>query len=143
MTRKLNSKHSEKTCHGVNTVVNYALFKQYLQDKLWHLSHAQRSVMESVFVNYRRIFHEEWSDDFQNSGFAEHKIVTADAKLIRQSPYRVPFALRNEMEDQVQNMLIRKLLRKVHRRGQPQRYWYQRNPRIGSQNIDSALIFAH
>jgi hypothetical protein len=63
--------------------------------------------MESVFVNYRRIFHEEWSDDFQNSGFAEHKIVTADAKLIRKSPYRVPFALRKEMEDQVQNMLIR------------------------------------
>jgi len=105
MTRKQNSRHSEKARHGVNAVVNNALFKQYLRDKLGHLSHTERSVMELVLVNYRHVFHEEWSDDIQRSNFAKHKIVTGDAKPIRKSPYRVSFALRKEMEDQVQNLL--------------------------------------
>jgi len=61
--------------------------------------------MEPVLVNYRHIFHEERSNDFQDSDFAEHKIVTADEKPIRKSPYRVSFALKKEMEDQVQNMV--------------------------------------
>ena len=37
--------------------------------------------------------------------FVEHKIVTGNAKPIRKPPYRVPFALRKEMEKQIENML--------------------------------------
>ena len=46
----LNSSHSKKTRCGVNTVVNDTSFKQYMQDKLGHLSPAERSVMELVLV---------------------------------------------------------------------------------------------
>jgi hypothetical protein len=35
----------------------------------------------------------------------EHRIITGDAKPIRKAPYRVPFALKKEMENQVQDML--------------------------------------
>jgi hypothetical protein len=35
----------------------------------------------------------------------EHRIETGDAKPIRKSPYKVPYALRKEMETQVNDML--------------------------------------
>ena len=56
-------------------------------------------------MKYRHVFHEEGSNDFRGTDLVEHKIVTGDAKPIRKPPYRVPFALRKEMEDQVQNLL--------------------------------------
>ena len=85
-------------------VVNDSSFTQYLQDKLGHLSHAEKSVMEPILVKYRHVFH-EGSDEFRGTDLVEHKIVTGNAKPIRKTPYRVPFALRKEMEDQDQNML--------------------------------------
>jgi len=51
---------------------------------------------------------------------AEHKIVTGYAKPIRKSPYRVPFALRREMEDQIQKMLNKGVTEESTL--QPQRY---------------------
>jgi len=36
---------------------------------------------------------------------AEHKIITGDARPIGKPPYRVPFALRKEMDNQIQDML--------------------------------------
>jgi hypothetical protein len=35
----------------------------------------------------------------------EHKIVTGNAKPIRKPPYRITFALRKEMENQIETML--------------------------------------
>ena len=34
----------------------------------------------------------------------EHKINPGDARTIRKPPYRVPFALRKEMDNQIQDM---------------------------------------
>jgi hypothetical protein len=96
---------TEKTRRRVNMVVNDSSFKQYLQDKLGHLSQAERSVMEPILEKYRHIFHEEGSNDFRGADLVEHKIVTGNAKPIRKLPYIVPFALRKEMENQVHNML--------------------------------------
>ena len=75
-------------------VVNDTSFKEYLQDKLGHLSQAERSVMEPILIKYRHIFHEESSNDFRGTDLVEHKIVTGNAKPIRKRPYRGPFALR-------------------------------------------------
>ena len=80
-------------------MVNDSSFKQYLQDKLRHLSHAERSVMEPLLLKFRHVFHEEGSNDFRGTDLVEHKIVTGNAKPVRKPPYRVPFALRKEMED--------------------------------------------
>jgi hypothetical protein len=51
---KTNINHRRKTHSGVNTVVDDTNYEQYLQDKLGHLSHAERSVMEPVLRKYRR-----------------------------------------------------------------------------------------
>jgi hypothetical protein len=75
-----NFRSTEKTCRRVNMVVNDSSFKQYLQDKLRHLSHAERSVMELILVKYRHVFHEEGSNDFRGTDLVEHKIVTGNAK---------------------------------------------------------------
>ena len=42
----------------------------------------------------------------------EHKIVTGNAKPVRKPPYRVPFALRKEVENHVQNMLSKRVIEK-------------------------------
>jgi hypothetical protein len=86
-----------KTRRGVNTVVDDSWFKQYLQDKLGHLTQAEKSVLEPVLAKYRNVFHREGSNDFRGTDLVEHRIVTGDAKPIKKHPYRVPFALRKEM----------------------------------------------
>ena len=86
-------------------VVNDTSFKEYLQDKLGQLSQAERSVMEPILIKYRHIFHEEGSNEFRGTDLVKHKIVTGNAKPIRKPRYRVPFALRNEMENQIETML--------------------------------------
>ena len=75
-----NFRSTKKTCHRVNMVVNDRSFKQYLQDKLGHLSHSETSVMEPILVKYRHVFHEEGSNDFRGTDLVEHKIVTGNAK---------------------------------------------------------------
>jgi hypothetical protein len=107
---KTNSKHRRKTQCGVNTVVDDANFEQYLQDKLEHLSQAERSVMEPVLRKYRHVFHVDGSNDFKGTDLIEHRIITGDAKPIRKAPYRVPFALKKEMENQVQEMLKKRVI---------------------------------
>jgi len=61
--------------------------------------------VEPILVKYRHIFHEEGSNGFRGTDLVEHKIVTGNAKPIRKPPYRVPFALRKEMENQVETIL--------------------------------------
>jgi hypothetical protein len=102
---KTNSEHSRKFKCGVNTVIEDANFEQYLQDKLGHLTHKERSAMDPVLRKYRHIFHVEGINDFKGTDLIEHRIITGDAKPIRNAPYRIPFALKKKMEDQVQDML--------------------------------------
>jgi hypothetical protein len=80
-------------------------FKQYMKEGLAHLTHDERTVREPVLIRYRRVFHDEENIDFKGTDLVEHRIVTGDAKPIRRPPYRTPFALRQEMENQVQDML--------------------------------------
>ena len=61
--------------------------------------------MEPILIKYRHIFHEEGSNDFRGTDLVEHKIVTGNERPIRKPPYKVPFALRKEMENQIENML--------------------------------------
>jgi hypothetical protein len=84
---KTGSNHRRKTHCGVNTVVDDANFEQYLQDKLWHLSQVERSVMEPVLRKYRHVFHVHGSNDFKGTNLTEHRIIIGDAKLIRKAPY--------------------------------------------------------
>jgi hypothetical protein len=83
------------------------MLSQFMKDKLGHLSERERAVMESVLRRYRHVFHVEGFSDFQATAFMEHRIINGDANPIRKRPYRVPFALRGEMESQVRDMLAK------------------------------------
>jgi hypothetical protein len=61
--------------------------------------------MEPVLTKYRHVFHEGSSHDFPGTDLVEHRIVARDTRPLRKSPYRVPFALKKEMENQFQEML--------------------------------------
>ena len=62
-------------------------------------------MLEPVLVKYRRTFYVEGSNDFHGTDLFEHEIDTGDAKPIRRPPYRVPYALRDELDRQVKTML--------------------------------------
>jgi hypothetical protein len=91
----------------VNSVATDSVFKQYLKEKLGHLNAEERAVMKQVLRKYRHVFHREGSNDFKGTDLVKHEIITGDARSIRKAQYRVPFALRKEMEDQVQDMLAK------------------------------------
>jgi hypothetical protein len=89
----------------VNTVKGMTKMRSYIHEALSHLSGNERQVMETVLLKYGHVFHDESDGKFPGTDVIEHRIVTGDAKPIRKAPYRVPYALRDEMERQVKDML--------------------------------------
>jgi transposase InsO family protein len=85
--------------------------QKYLEEKLSHLNSSERAVIEPVLLRYSNIFHDDESNDFKSTDVVEHRIITGDAQPIRKAQYRVPFALREEMESQVQDMLKKGVIR--------------------------------
>jgi hypothetical protein len=79
--------------------------REYLDGVLGHLTRKERAVIEPVLQKYRHVFHDDEVAEFKGTDLVEHKIVTGDARPIRKAPYRVPYALREEMEGQVRDML--------------------------------------
>jgi hypothetical protein len=55
-------------------------FRQYVRDKLGHLTPKERSVMEPVLMKYKHVFHQEGSNDFKGTDLVEHRIVTGDGQ---------------------------------------------------------------
>jgi hypothetical protein len=82
-------------------------FREYLNDKLGHLTPEERKVIEPVLIQYRKTFYVEGSNEFKGTDLIQHRIDTGDAKPIRRPPYRVPYALREEMNRQVEDMPVK------------------------------------
>jgi hypothetical protein len=97
--------HNSKKYNEATDAFVDPLFKSYLNEKLAHLNREERRAIEPILRKYRKVFYVEGSNDFQGTDLIEHQITTGDAKPIMKAPYRVPFALRKEMEAQVQDML--------------------------------------
>ena len=102
-----NSNRGRETNRGESKATTNPSFTQYLNGKLEHLTVEEMSVIEPLLMKYKHIFHQEGSNDFKGTDLVEHMIVTGDAKPIRKAPYRVPFALRQEMQNQVNDMLAK------------------------------------
>jgi len=62
-------------------------------------------------MKYAHVFHDENTNDYKGTQVIEHHLLVGDAKPIRKPPYRTPFALRQEMETQVQEMLKKCVIR--------------------------------
>lgn len=90
---------------------NQVLYNKLLRDKLSHLTQADRQHIEPVLLKYAHVFHDEESNDFKGTNVVEHQILEGDTAPIRRPLYRTPYALRQEMQDQVQKMLDRGVIR--------------------------------
>jgi hypothetical protein len=89
-------------------------FKKYVDGKLAHLSRAEKEVIEPVLIKYAGIFHDDEDNDFRSTNVVVHKIETGDATPIKKVPYKTPFALRGEMNRQVQKMLDKGVISASH-----------------------------
>jgi hypothetical protein len=89
----------------------YESFKRYLDDALGHLSQEETAELEPVLIRYRHVFYDEEKNNFSGTDVIEHRIITGDAAPIGKSPYRVPYALRDEMKNQITDMLDKGVIR--------------------------------
>jgi hypothetical protein len=105
---------------------------------LGHLSEEERAEVEPVLITYLHVFHGEVESDFRGTDVIEHRIITDDATRIRKSPYRVPYALRDDMKSQVKDMLDKGVIRESSPLGVHLRYEFPRNHQTGSKNKGSA-----
>ena len=90
---------------------NAALYEKLLRNKLDHLSREEKQILEPVLLKYAHVFHDEETNDFKGTNIIEHEILVGDARPIRRPQYRTPFALRDEMKAQVENMLRKGVVR--------------------------------
>jgi hypothetical protein len=89
----------------VNTVASDAKYRQYLDGVLGYLTKQERAVLEPDLQKFLDVFHDDEDAEFNGTEVVKHRIITGDARLIRNATYRVPYALRDEIERQVRNML--------------------------------------
>jgi hypothetical protein len=57
--------------------------RQYVGEKLAHLSQDKRRVMEPILLKYRRVVHGDVCNDFRGTDVIEHSIVTGEARPVR------------------------------------------------------------
>ena len=88
-------------------------FKKYTEEKLVHLSSTEREIIEPVLIKYAGIFHDDEDNYIKSNNVVVHKIETGDA-TIKKALYKTPFALRQEMNRQVQKMLDKGVISPSH-----------------------------
>ena len=81
-------------------------YSEYIESVLQHITRKERAVLEPVLRKYRHVFHDDDTAEIQGTDLVEPKIITGDARPIRKAQYRVPYALRKEMEGQVRTMFL-------------------------------------
>ena len=90
---------------------NDALYQKLLSGKLDHLTVEDKQQIEPVLQKYAHVFHDEDTNDFTGTNVIKHQILVGDAQPIRSPQYRTPYALRHEMQRQVQDMLGKNIIR--------------------------------
>jgi hypothetical protein len=68
-------------------------------------------LIKPIQVKYAHVFHDEETNDYKGTNVMEHEIPIGDARPIRRPQYRTPYALRQEMKTQVQNMFDKGVIR--------------------------------
>jgi hypothetical protein len=106
-------KCTEQTFSGSNKEVSKG-FKKYVDGKLAHLLRAEKEVIGRALIKYAGIFHDVEDNYFKSSNVVVHKIETGDGTPIKNVPYKTPFALREEMNRQVQKMLDKGVISPNH-----------------------------
>jgi len=101
--------------------------RQAISAELNHLTEDERRVSEPSLQKFAYAFFEEAVSEFGSTKLMIHRIETGDAAPIRKAPFRIPFALRPEMENKVQGLLGKDIIiRESDHPGLVQQYWCQR-----------------
>ena len=82
---------------------------QQLNLKLDHLTPGQRTQIEECLLSYVDVFALDASD-LGTTDLAEHRINTGDHAPIRQPARRMPFALRDKVDQMVGEMLLQDII---------------------------------
>ena len=90
---------------------NEALYEKLLRNILDHLSQEERQILEPVLLKYAQVFQNNETNDFKDTDIIKPQILVGDARRIRRTQYRTPFALRDEMKAHVENMLRKGVIR--------------------------------
>ena len=100
-----HDKRKKDRRRNVYTVGWKVKFKRYLDSNLGHIRKRERAAMEPVLTKYMHVFHDDEDNQFKGTDLVEHRIITGEAKRIPKALYRVPFAIRGQMENQLRVML--------------------------------------
>ena len=91
------------------------------------------------------MFHDEQTNNFKGTDIDEHQILLEDTWPIRKSQYRVLYTLREEMKNQVDEMLRKGVIRESKSScsapSPPPPYWSPKGAQMENRNLDSLLIF--
>jgi hypothetical protein len=82
-----------------------------LRGKLDHFSNEEKKPIEPLLLDYAQVFHDEQANDFKGTDVVGHKILLEYTRPIRKPQYRVPYALREEMKNQVDEMSRKGVIR--------------------------------
>jgi hypothetical protein len=89
---------------------NEALYNKLLGGKLDHSRPEERQIIEPVLQKFAHVLHDE-TNNFKSTNVIEHQILLDEPRPIRRPQYKTPFALKDEMKAQVENMLAKGVIR--------------------------------
>jgi len=98
---KINAESESDSDRPLTRKKNEVRYKKLLPGKLDHLTNEDRRHIELILEKYAHLFHDEEENDFKCTNEMEHQTQVGDVKPIRRPPYRIPYALRQEMQNQV------------------------------------------
>jgi hypothetical protein len=84
-----------------------------LEEKLEHLTETEGRMVRPALLDYQDLFKKTEYGLIPCTDVRYHEIDTGDAKPVKQNPYRIPYALRDELRNQVDEMVRRGVLKKA------------------------------
>jgi hypothetical protein len=80
-------------------------FESYLNRKLGHVTERDKNYLKPVLRKYQHLFYQEGSTAIGCTSKIQHQINTGDALPIRKAPYRIPHALKQVVDEHIDDML--------------------------------------
>jgi hypothetical protein len=74
------------------------------EEKLQHLSPEDQKILKPALLKYQNLFKKTQNGIIPCTSYGHHEIKTGDAAPVKKQPYRVPYALRDEMRRQLEEM---------------------------------------
>jgi hypothetical protein len=81
-----------------------------MEDKLRHLEPKDREILKPVLFSYQGLFKKTEDGKIPCTSYGYHEIKTGNAAPVKKQPYSVPYALREEMRRQIEEMKERGVL---------------------------------